>query len=310
MAGTDLEAKIVVLGSQGVGKTSLVHRYVKNNFANTTSTVGASFLTKKVVDIDTSTVVRLQIWDTAGQERYRSISKLYYRGANAAVLCYDITDPKSFEEMGRWLLELKKNLGDDIILHVVGTKSDKVAEDPTLRKVPFERCIAYVAENLYPQHQPHDKPTTPIPRSLWGVANGGKDDSGMASPQSNRSSGFWGQDIGWDCCHEISAKDGEGVEEVFRVITRKLVEQRNKVMELEMLSTRGVTPAASGYSNQNGYFEYSNANPNGSFRVGIGDKRRSWLGFPSPAIANPQSAGADALSADVERREKKSGKCC
>lgn len=99
MAGSDVEAKVVVLGSQvplvaflrtsfsqtanprqGVGKTSLVHRYVKNAFAKTTSTVGASFLTKKVVDIDTSTVVRLQIWDTAGQERYRSISKLYYRG--------------------------------------------------------------------------------------------------------------------------------------------------------------------------------------------------------------------------------------
>lgn len=76
-----LEAKIVVLGSQGVGKTSLVHRYVKNMLPpRTASTVGASFLTKRVVDIDTGTVVRLQIWDTAGQERFRSISKLYYRG--------------------------------------------------------------------------------------------------------------------------------------------------------------------------------------------------------------------------------------
>jgi hypothetical protein len=77
-----LEAKIVVLGSQGVGKTSLVHRYVKNAFTppETQSTIGASFLTKRVVDIDSSTVVRLQIWDTAGQERFRSISKLYYRG--------------------------------------------------------------------------------------------------------------------------------------------------------------------------------------------------------------------------------------
>jgi len=77
-----LEAKIVVLGSQGVGKTSLVHRFVKNAFTPplTQSTIGASFLTKRVVDIDTSTVVRLQIWDTAGQERFRSISKLYYRG--------------------------------------------------------------------------------------------------------------------------------------------------------------------------------------------------------------------------------------
>lgn len=79
---SSLEAKIVVLGSQGVGKTSLVHRYVKNAFTppTTQSTIGASFLTKRVVDIDTSTVVRLQIWDTAGQERFRSISKLYYRG--------------------------------------------------------------------------------------------------------------------------------------------------------------------------------------------------------------------------------------
>lgn len=80
-----LEAKIVVLGSQGVGKTSLVHRYVKNAFAHSIhSTIGASFLTKRVVDIDSSSVVRLQIWDTAGQERFRSISKLYYRGLYVA----------------------------------------------------------------------------------------------------------------------------------------------------------------------------------------------------------------------------------
>jgi GTPase SAR1 family protein len=82
-----LEAKIVVLGSQGVGKTSFVHRYVKNAFAppSTQSTIGASFLTKRVIDVDTSTVVRLQIWDTAGQERFRSISKLYYRGMSPSM---------------------------------------------------------------------------------------------------------------------------------------------------------------------------------------------------------------------------------
>lgn len=87
MANNSLEAKIVVLGCQGVGKTSLVHRYVRNAFTppTTTSTIGASFLTKRVVDIDTSTTVRLQIWDTAGQERFRSISKLYYRGKFRAV---------------------------------------------------------------------------------------------------------------------------------------------------------------------------------------------------------------------------------
>jgi len=84
-----LEAKIVVLGSQGVGKTSLVHRYVRNAFTppSTQSTVGASFLTKRLVDVDSSTVVRLQIWDTAGQERFRSITKLYYRGLSHLLVC-------------------------------------------------------------------------------------------------------------------------------------------------------------------------------------------------------------------------------
>lgn len=216
--------------------------------------------------------------------------------------------------MGRWLIELKNNLGDDIILHVVGTKVDRVAEDPSARKVPFERCIAYVAENLFPQQTQQDKPTSLVPKSLWGVAGvtGGKDESGMASPQSNRSSGFWGQDVGWDCCHEISAKDGEGVEEVFRVITRKLVEQRNKAMEQDWLSSGGVTPAING-GPQGGYFDYSSGSANGSFRVGIGDKRRSWLGFPtpSPGIGGPmQTPGGEEWNAEIERVEKKSGKCC
>jgi small GTP-binding protein len=78
-----IEAKIVVLGAQGVGKTSLVHRFIHHTWdpaAFQASTIGASFLTKRVTDIDTGTVVRLQIWDTAGQERFRSISRLYYRG--------------------------------------------------------------------------------------------------------------------------------------------------------------------------------------------------------------------------------------
>lgn len=227
-------------------------------------------------------------------------------GANAGVLCYDITDPHSFEEMGRWLQELKTNLGDDIILHVVGTKSDIVAEDPSKRKVPFERCIAYVAEHLFPApagQAPNSQPAS----TGWGSASA---QSGMASPQSNRSSGFWGQEIGWDCCHEISAKDGEGVDEVFRVITRKLVEQQQRKLEDEQrqLAMAGVTPFANGNNNPDGYFQY-NGNGNGSFRVGVGDKRRSWMGFPS----TPGATGGDSndWEDDVERvRKSKGGKCC
>jgi len=305
-----LEAKIVVLGSQGVGKTSLVHRYVRNAFTppSTQSTVGASFLTKRLVDVDSSTVVRLQIWDTAGQERFRSITKLYYRGANAAVLCYDITDPQSFEEMGRWLKELKTNLGEDVILHVVGTKSDVVAEDPSRRKVPFERCIAYVAENLYPMQAAQAQASGSQP-SGWGSVPTAFQSGALASPQSNRSSGFWGQDIGWDCCHEISAKDGEGVDEVFRVITRKLVDQQHEKLEEEQrqLAMVGMTPGINMNGNANSYFEYP-GNGNGSFRVGAGDKRRSWLGFPAtPGVAGHQQE----WEADIDRlQQSKGGRCC
>lgn len=327
----------MVLGSQGVGKTSLVHRYVKNAFAppTTVSTVGASFVTKRVVDADTSTVVRLQIWDTAGQERFRSISKLYYRGANAGVLCYDVTDARSFDEMGRWLRELKQSLGEDMIIHVVGTKSDIVAEDPSQRQVPFERCISYVADNLYSDNlqQTLSAPTTLASGSGWtsgapaGTAvatsvGAAAKDHALTSPQSNRSSGFWGGDVGWDCCHEISAKDGEGVEEVFRVITRKLVEQRNKQLEAEqreLMRNMPWTPGSamsggglrSSYSQggANGYFDqYGSDRPNGSFRLGYGDKRRSWLGFPttpgSAAVGQEWQAGVDELA------KKRGGKCC
>ncbi|KAJ5119358.1 hypothetical protein N7448_010027 [Penicillium atrosanguineum] len=136
---SSLEAKIVVLGAQGVGKTSLVHRYVRNAFtpSTTTSTVGASFVTKRVLDTTSDTTVRLQIWDTAGQERFRSISRLYYRGAHACLLCYDITDENSFAEMAGWLRELRQNVNDGdepLVIHVVGTKSDIVAEDPGARR--------------------------------------------------------------------------------------------------------------------------------------------------------------------------------
>lgn len=361
-----LEAKIVILGSQGVGKTSLVHRFVKNSFtppSMMTSTIGASFYTKRVVDIDSSTIVRLQVWDTAGQERFRSISKLYYRGANAALLCYDITSAASFTEMGHWLLELRANLPEDTIIHVVGTKADIAAETPSKREVPFERCIAYVAENLYPSttqpscqnvpttahsnfsylntlpsstphqtHHPNKSDPNLLSRShhrsksasnllsrgesthLSAPADStGPGTAPLASPHSNRSSmGFWGQDLGWDCCHEVSASSGEGVEEVFRVITRRLVDQRNSRAALEARLadiaglTVGVDERGSFYAGDGLYAE-GTGNANGSFRVGIGDKRRSWLGLPQfLGDAGDEREGREGT---VERARRRKG-CC
>ncbi|MCJ1254551.1 hypothetical protein MMC24_002366 [Lignoscripta atroalba] len=288
-----IDAKVCVLGAQGVGKTSLVQRYVKGTFSppTTTSTIGASFLTKRVLDIDTGTTVRLQVWDTAGQERFRSISKLYYRGASAVILVYSVVDEQSFQEMGRWLQELKQNLGDDIVVHVVGTKIDVVAQDPSLRRVPFERCIAYVAEHLRPLHAS----SLPFTAGSAGV---------VQCSDSKRSSGFWGLDIGWDCCHEISSKDGEGIEEVFRVITRKLVEQKQKRVEQEQALEAGLTPCNEG--GQGGYFDRPGMDGTGSFRLGIGDKRRSWLGFPTPSIG----IGEEIHTWSQGDQDIKRGRCC
>ncbi|TVY19980.1 Ras-like GTP-binding protein RYL2 [Lachnellula arida] len=298
-----LEAKIVVLGAQGVGKTSLLTRYIKNQFtpANTTSTVGANFLAKKVIDIESDTVVRLQLWDTAGQERFRAISRIYYRGANACILCYSITDQNSFEEIGPWLTELRRNLPADVIIHVVGTKADIVAGDPSLREVPFERCIAYVADNLAPGMS-----STP-PATATPFHGGGTNLDGARSPSSKRSSGFWGQEVGWDCCHEVSAESGEGVEEVFRVITRKLVEQ-NKAMSQQLLSasqTPGITPGEQGGlgDGAGGYFDGMRpGRPGGSFRVGR--DRRSWFGVPVESYTEQGPENGDVPLVKTRR------KCC
>lgn len=273
---------------------------------------------------------------TAGQERFRSISRLYYRGANACILCYSITDAQSFAEMGIWLTELRRNLPSDIVLHVVGTKADIVTREPSRREVPFERCIAYVAENLAPGVGSTPPPTaTPMgmpgytgdgQRLLQQQGSGGSGGgiSGILgsqpqsaeprSPSSKRSSGFWGQEVGWDACHEISAESGEGVEEVFRVVTRKLVEQSRKKQQglLAATASQLIMPSGGdgsggrggdGAGGAAGYFD--GANPGGSFRVGR--DRRSWLFSPGVSVDQPAGGGDQGQG---ERDSKARRRCC
>lgn len=266
----------------------------------------------------------------AGQERFRSISRLYYRGANACILCYSITDANSFLEMGTWLTELRRNLPRDVILHVVGTKADVVAKDPSSRQVPFERCIAYVAENLAPGQGNTPPPTASamptngafagaVAANMAGTspAFGGTQPSGADphSPSSKRSSGFWGQEVGWDACHEISAESGEGVEEVFRVVARKLVEQNRQIQQALLMATAtpqqtpgGLIPDTGtpmGGEGMSGYFDGVNMR-GGSFRVG--KDRRSWLFTPgfSPSVTIQQGANQE----EIDGEQKKGNRCC
>ncbi|XP_005574793.3 ras-related protein Rab-17 isoform X1 [Macaca fascicularis] len=125
--------KLVLLGSGSVGKSSLALQYVKNDFKNILPTVGCAFFTK-VVDVGTASL-KLEIWDTAGQEKYHSVCHLYFRGANAALLVYDITRKDSFLKAQQWLKDLEKELHpEEVLVMLVGNKTDLSKE----REVTFQ----------------------------------------------------------------------------------------------------------------------------------------------------------------------------
>jgi len=114
--------KIVLLGDSSVGKSSIVNRYVNHRFFEyNESTIGAAFFSKHVICGERNII--LDIWDTAGQERYNSLLPMYYRGAKAAIIVYDITCRASFDKAKQWLEDISRILTDTIILFV-GNKSD------------------------------------------------------------------------------------------------------------------------------------------------------------------------------------------
>jgi small GTP-binding protein len=103
--------KVVLIGESGVGKTSITSYYIYEKFdSEITATTAASFVSKTVKFDEYNGSIKFDIWDTAGQEIYRSLAKIFYKGANAAVLVYDITDKKSFMEIKNyWYQQIKEN---------------------------------------------------------------------------------------------------------------------------------------------------------------------------------------------------------
>lgn len=121
-----LNAKIVLVGDAGVGKTCVLNRETCDVFDNSTlPTMGASF-TSRVYSIDDKEV-HLQIWDTAGQERYKSMAPMYYRDSKAAIIMYSIIDIDSFNQIEFWIQSIKES-EEDIALYIVGNKVDLVQE--------------------------------------------------------------------------------------------------------------------------------------------------------------------------------------
>lgn len=108
-----LSLQVVLIGDSGVGKSNLLSRFTRNEFdIEGKSTIGVEFATKSIT-VDQK-VIKAQIWDTAGQERYRAITSAYYRGAVGALLVYDISKQHSYDNVSRWLKELRDHADQNI----------------------------------------------------------------------------------------------------------------------------------------------------------------------------------------------------
>ena len=125
--GYDIIFKIVLIGDSSVGKTNIFSKYLNDEFdPDSKATVGVEFGTK-TFKIENN-LVKVQIWDTAGQERYRSVTNAYYKGAKGCLLVYDITNKSSFENLDKWISELKTNGDDNVSIMLIGNKIDLVSD--------------------------------------------------------------------------------------------------------------------------------------------------------------------------------------
>jgi Ras-related protein Rab-11A len=135
-----LTPAVVLIGDSGVGKSNLLSRFTRNEFnLDSKSTIGVEFATRSI-QVDAKTI-KAQIWDTAGQERYRAITSAYYRGAVGALLVYDISKHQTYENVTRWLKELRDHADSNIVIMLVGNKSDL----RHLRAVPTEEAKQFAS---------------------------------------------------------------------------------------------------------------------------------------------------------------------
>ena len=121
----DLLFKLILIGDSCVGKSNILLKYLKNQFnENSKTTVGVEFGTKNI--IINNKRIKIQIWDTAGQERYRSITSAYYKGAKGVLIVYDITRKNTFDNIDKWITDLKLNGDKNICIIILGNKSDLI----------------------------------------------------------------------------------------------------------------------------------------------------------------------------------------
>ena len=140
-----LICKVVLLGESSVGKTCIITRFIDNLFQqDVITTTGASYATKSILYKDYhNKIIKFEIWDTAGQEKYRSLTQIFYKDAAIAILVYDITSEKSFEEMENyWYKQIREFAPPNIIIGIAGNKFDLFNDE----KIPEDKAKNFAKE--------------------------------------------------------------------------------------------------------------------------------------------------------------------
>jgi len=239
-----VQVKLVLLGEAAVGKSSVVARFVSNEFQpNKEPTIGAAFLTQKCRLEDR--VLRYEIWDTAGQERFHSLAPMYYRNAQAAVVVYDVTKASSLEKARSWVKELQRQANPNIVIALAGNKIDLVQSSGS------SSSGQSASES---EDEADDATATPGETTASGVES----DSLRQVPRDEAQA--YATEAGL-LFFETSAKTGEGIVEIFTEIAKKIP------IEHILAATRGTSRPGNasgrpGAAGQDGAVNLDDANTN------------------------------------------------
>lgn len=218
--------KLVLLGEAAVGKSSLVLRFVNNDFQeNKEPTIGAAFLTQKISL--PNRIIKFEIWDTAGQERFASLAPMYYRNAQAALVVYDLTKPTSLIKAKHWVAELQRQASPGIVIALVGNKLDLCTD------AEGEAEVEQTAD---------DGAESPSAEVDNETGNGNESTSSSARKVATREAKAYAEEESL-LFFETSAKTGSNVSDVFTAIA-------NAIPETSLKGGRGAVAGGAGGATQ------------------------------------------------------------